>query len=84
MPQFSLRRLLFSVGLIGIGLCVQFTFAAKMPLLESPLALALHILSAAIIGAGALHPFKKAWLGALTGALIWLAFLIIVASTVDI
>jgi hypothetical protein len=85
MPRFSIKRLFVSTGIVAIGLgALMLLLRARIPLLESPGAMAISVASTAVIGAGLLHSFRLAWPGALIGALAWIVFLAAIAAAVQI
>jgi len=85
MPRFSLKRLLISTTMVATGLgALVFAFSNQLPLLDYPAVTFLYVAPPALIGAGLLHPFRLAWVGALVGALGMLIFLGYCVATVEI
>jgi hypothetical protein len=64
MPRFGIKDLLLCVTLIALGLGVFLTFR------ESEYWWWLCLYSPPLIGAGALTPFDRAWIGAGVGLLL--------------
>jgi hypothetical protein len=83
MLRFQIKDLLVSMTLISAGLGC-FTAAIVIPLLESPFALVLYIGAGSLIGAGVLHPFKIAWVGAIIGTLTMMGLLLYIVATTPI
>jgi hypothetical protein len=85
MPRFALKDLLLSTTLIALGLaCYVWVQRSQIPLLEHPIILLPLIGSGALVGAGILHPFRVAWMGALIGALAMLALVGCAVATAKI
>jgi hypothetical protein len=61
-----------------------FAAATDIPLLESPLALLLYVGGGALIGAGILHPFNFAWVGAIIGGLAMMGLIVYIVATTSI
>ncbi len=85
MPRFSLRRLLVAITYIVLGAGVFSAVGQSgVAVLDYPLILVPLVGSGALIGAGILHPFRRAWLGAAIGAGGMIGLLFYVIFTTEI
>jgi hypothetical protein len=76
MPRFSLKRLLAGITLVAVGLGVASLapwIETGYPVHSENAAIGAWLVGGAVAGAGAFYPFKRLWLGALTGFIIQIA-----------
>jgi hypothetical protein len=65
--RFSLKRLFVSTALIAVGLAVMVRAFQVAGLFHWIIDFPICFLAGALLGAGALVPFKRVWLGAAIG-----------------
>jgi hypothetical protein len=72
MPRFSIKDLLLSMALVGLGLgTIVFTLKLDAPWVS------FSSYGLALVGAGVLTPFNRAWTGAGIGCLSYLVLVIV-------
>ena len=74
MPRFSIKDLIVSTTLVAAGFAAalspfRFNFEVDGRAIW-PLLLSLWFGGCMMVGAGAMYPFKRAWIGALLGFLV--------------
>jgi hypothetical protein len=87
MPRFSIKDLMLATALVAAGMCITIFANDIANTSNSPsIVLVLTILGLflggfALVGAGVLYPFGRAWTGALVGfflSALWLGFMIVI------
>jgi hypothetical protein len=74
--HFSLKRLFVSTALIAVGLAVMVRVVQVAGLFHWVIDFPICFIAGALLGAGALVPFKRAGLGAAIGLLLSVLYLI--------